>query len=307
MIECKICQKTFHSVHGLSLHLKSHKISSKDYYDRFLKKEKEEQCSECSKETLFRGLTIGYLKCCSVICSRKSKDFREKMSKSKMGLIQTSEQIEKRINNTNQELKEQKRKQTSLKRYGVDNPSKLKTISDKISSSNNGKKCIRTPDHQQKIIRSKKLNGTLGHKPKTKISIRNSLLRLYQSENPPITISDNTGGHHKTGYYENLFYRSSYELIFIKFCKENNILLESAETKEFRVRYQYLGKNHFYYPDFYLPDYDVVIEIKPNSKLLGDVEQIKIHEGMKVHNNFTIIDEESLLNLDEVFSYFERI
>jgi len=295
------------NVRALTAHLRTHNILIKEYYDNFYKREKEGLCERCFDKTSFRGFITGYLKYCSQSCSSKSEDVKEKISKSKTGIKQGSEQIEKRINNTNQELKEQKRKQTSLKRYGVDNPSKLKTISDKISSSNSGKKCIRTPDHQQKIIRSKKLNGTLGHKSKTKDSIRNSLLRLYQSENPPITISDNTGGHHKTGYYENLFYRSSYELIFIKFCKENNILLESAETKEFRVLYQYLEKKHFYYPDFYLPEYDIIIEVKPNSKLIDDVTQVKIDAGMKVHNNFTIIDEESLLSLSEVFSYFERV
>lgn len=306
-IFCKICQKELINVRALAAHLRTHNILIQEYYDNFYKRENEGLCERCFDKTSFRGFITGYFKYCSQSCSSKSEDVREKISKSKTGIKQGSEQIRKRVFNTNQKLKEQIRKQTNLNRYGVDNPTKLKIISNKISVSNIGKKCVRTPEHQQKIIESKRNNKTLNHKSKTKDSIRNSLLILYQTENSPCTISNNFGGHHKTGYCGKFFYRSSYELIFINYCIINDILLESAETKEFRVRYQYLGKNHFYYPDFYLPDYDVVIEIKPNSKLLGDVEQIKIHEGMKVHNNFTIIDEESLLNLDEVFSYFERI
>ena len=51
---CKICNEK----HDLRTHLKVHGITSKEYYDRFIKKPDEGICPVCGKETKFLGKKI---------------------------------------------------------------------------------------------------------------------------------------------------------------------------------------------------------------------------------------------------------
>jgi hypothetical protein len=95
--------------------------------------------------------------------------------------------------------------------------------------------------------------------------IQKKLHQNINDEKVPMTlaIKGKGGRNYKYGNCDNLWYRSSYEEIFINFCKEFNIKIESASNKQFRIRYQTLdNKYHFYYPDFYLPKYNLIIEIK---------------------------------------------
>ena len=56
-IECKICGKEFRSTN----HLQSHKISTKQYYDKYiLKNEADKLCPICGKEKRFKNIIEGY-------------------------------------------------------------------------------------------------------------------------------------------------------------------------------------------------------------------------------------------------------
>jgi hypothetical protein len=88
------------------------------------------------------------------------------------GRKQTREEIEKRIKNTNHQLKEEKRKQTFLEKYGCEYISQLQEVKDKLSIAHKGTKKPRTKEHQQKIIDSKIRNGTTKHKSETATKIR---------------------------------------------------------------------------------------------------------------------------------------
>ena len=63
---CKICNE---EVECLSKHLRSHKILTKEYYDKYIKQENEGICLYCGKETRFIGLMYGYRKHCSNKCA----------------------------------------------------------------------------------------------------------------------------------------------------------------------------------------------------------------------------------------------
>ena len=55
---CAICNKEYKN---FGVHLKSHNISPKEYYDKYLKKnENEGICPVCGKETTFISLGEGY-------------------------------------------------------------------------------------------------------------------------------------------------------------------------------------------------------------------------------------------------------
>ena len=41
-------------------------------------------------------------------------------------------------------------------------------------------------------------------------------------------------------------------------CEEKNILIENGPT----IKYSIFGKNKIYFPDFYIPKYNQIIEIK---------------------------------------------
>lgn len=66
MNNCKICGI---NTKKLGLHLKVHKISPKEYYDKYLKKENEGVCPVCGKPTVFLSVIYGYRQHCSTSCS----------------------------------------------------------------------------------------------------------------------------------------------------------------------------------------------------------------------------------------------
>lgn len=103
MEKCKICGKEYNGVLGLPGHLRHNHIdyNVQKYYDEFYKKEDEGICPICGKPTKFRNFTYGYNKYCSSQCVQNSKEVKEK------------------------------REQTWLEKYGVNNPSKSKEIHNK--------------------------------------------------------------------------------------------------------------------------------------------------------------------------------
>lgn len=299
MESCKICQKELKNINGLAKHITNqHKDIDKETYYRTYINETSNVC-ECGNYKQFDTLGNGYQKYCSLECYVK---FREPIRYWK-DKKQPEEMIIKRIKNTDQKIKQQTRENTLLDRY---NDSKYNN-SKKISESNIGKIMKpRTKEHSDKIIQSKRNNNTLKHTEITKNKIREKIQEIYQSANPPVTVSENNGGRSKSGYVGNYFFRSSYEKIFIEYCISNDIMLRSAENKEFRVRYSSKdGKNHFYYPDFYLDDYNVVIEIKPKNLLNLFNNDIKLETARKTHN-MKIVTEHELEDLEEFFKKLNR-
>lgn len=306
MVKCEICSKEFKTINGLSKHITaSHKdTTTEEYYNRYIN-ESSRLCY-CGNEKNFRSLFVGYLKYCSPKCSRNdpaTKDQRVAINKNRK---QSEEVIAKRVSNTDQVTKEVRRKQTCMERYSVDNPSKLENIKLLISENSTGRTFPRTEEHQSKIITSKYNNNTLKHSNDTKDKISKSLLRLYASDDAPVNVSKTSNNRgYTSGYIGNLHYRSSYEKAFLLYCKENGIEVQSAENKMYRVRYKdSCNKDRHYYPDFYLPAFDAVIEIKPISMLTYGNNLDKIHAAMRVHN-FYLVTEEELSNLDEFFKYME--
>lgn len=81
-----------------------------------------------------------------------------------------------------------------------------------------------------------------------------------------IPLPPGVNGHNRQGWYttfsgEKVFYRSSYELAAIKLLEGKNI---NFTLNDFQIVYKSSkdGNLHTGYPDFYLPDYEVLVEIK---------------------------------------------
>jgi G:T-mismatch repair DNA endonuclease (very short patch repair protein) len=71
-VMCLVCNQKLKNPIALSKHLKfQHNLKSKEYYDRYVKKEGEGICPICGKETILRNLSSGYNTCCSKKCLGK--------------------------------------------------------------------------------------------------------------------------------------------------------------------------------------------------------------------------------------------
>ena len=131
---CKLCNKEFDGTRNFTGHLKLHKISSREYYDKFLKKPDDGICQVCGKSTVFFKFANGYRKTCSDECYRQLsvKNWRKTMNEKYNGgyFSGTDEYREKRkldcLEKYNceyywqaKEIKE-KRKESMLERYNVE-------------------------------------------------------------------------------------------------------------------------------------------------------------------------------------------
>jgi len=293
MMTCKICNIEFKNIHTLSIHLNfKHSITSKEYYDSYLLKENEGKCEVCNKDTTFRGLGVGYLKNCSMKCSSLNENIKRGHSKGKK---QSNETIQKRINNTNQKLKESKRKNTMLKTYGVDNPMKLDDVKSKVSSKLKGVKLERTSEWQENIIKSKRENGTLKHTDEAKQKIKDSLNKHYENNLDRVKYLSKSNNHF-CGWYNNLYFRSSLELSFLIFNQEKNFI--SCENNQYKVIYEKNGKHKSYYPDF--TDGEFIYEIKPSTLLTYNDNDLKIKRAIEIFGeNFKIITENEVSYLEK--------
>jgi len=301
MVKCSICQKTFKNNNGLGKHIhNNHEINRQDYYDTHIS-EISKFCKCCGKEKTFRGLGEGYRIYCSVKC--RSKDTEP--SKYWEGKKQSKDTIKKRIQNTDQLSKEHKRKQTMIEKYGVDNPSMIPEVKETISKKTKGKKRPRSKEHQNKIIQSKKINNSLKHTLTTRQKIINSLNNYYQKGNDQcvtVTSLPSNGRGHKTGYHNGILYRSSYELKFLHFCEKYDILVTSCESKQYRVRYHYENKQRWYYPDFYLPQYDICVEVKPKS-MFDEQFYAKKDAACLVYSNYKVVNENHLIEERKLYEH----
>lgn len=293
METCKICNSEFDNLKGLAAHFNlKHNLTSKEYYDSYLLKGNEGKCVVCSKDTTFRNLGVGYLQNCSMSCRDLNKTIKRDHLKGKK---QSNEVIQKRINNTNQEIKEAARKNTMLKTYGVDNPMKLDGIKSKVSSKLKGGKLERNSEWQENIIKSKRENGTLKHTDETKRKIKDSL-NTYHENNLDRAKYLSKSNTYLCGWYNDLYFRSSLELSFLIYNQNKNIV--SCENNQYKVIYEKNGKHKSYYPDF--TDGEFIYEIKPSSLLTYNDNDLKIKKAIEFFGaKFKVITENEIGYLEK--------
>lgn len=78
MYKCKICSCKFEKIKSLQSHIsQTHKITSKDYYDRYLKMNDEGICY-CGNKTNYKNMNLGYHKYCSTKCQSNDVEIIEK-------------------------------------------------------------------------------------------------------------------------------------------------------------------------------------------------------------------------------------
>lgn len=251
-----------------------------------------------------------YRRFCSNKCRRDSPEYKEMVRATHLGRKQTQERIDNRVRRTDQKAKELKRKATMLARYGVDNYGSTEAHKEYMSILHTGSVIPRTHEHQTKIIEAKRRNGTLAHSAATKRKIAVGVSRTFDDPNFDRSVFVSQVFNSSTGYYKGLYYRSSYEFMFLRFCSRYCIEVLPASTSHFSVPYvTSTGKRRVYYPDFYLPEFNLVIEIKPFSMLEHCENPNKFAAAVKKFPHFRVMTELSGYTVKELWSdlYYGQI
>ena len=109
--------------------------------------------------------------------------------------------------------------------------------------------------------------------------------------------SPSGSGNGWKGHYNGVYFRSVLELRYLRFFDVNKIEFISAESKDFSVPYAFNGVKRTYFPDYYLPQYDYVVEVKPNKLHHTQINRAKFQAACAKFNNFTVADEYSVPEL----------
>lgn len=247
-------------------------------------------CGKQTKKTMGLARTRMY---CSKECRDSCPELKKKRQNINKGKKQSKEQIAARVRNTDQSAKERKRKDTMVDRYGVSNWMQTEDGKAHISSVHKGTQKPRTKEHQRKIIESKIRNGNTKHSKETIEKISHTLLSHYDREDVDFSyLARRTGNTYVYGYHNDIYYRSSYEKMFLQFCEKYDIAVVSAENTEHMVKYvKNNGRNARYYPDFYLPDFEITVEIKPFSMIEVEDNWNKIEAAMRNKDNYIVLTE----------------
>lgn len=110
-------------------------------------------CVICGKEVKFINFHLGYRKYCSQKCMQNDPEILDKKKKTSLERYGVENAMQS-------DEKKQKLKQTNLKRYGVENPFMLESIKEKIRETNRSKLGVEYP-MQSKKVRGKSKDSCL--------------------------------------------------------------------------------------------------------------------------------------------------
>ena len=182
-----------------------------------------------------------------------------------------------------------KSKKTILERYGVEYYSQLSTFKDIIHKTSQKKWGVNnyTQTEEYKIKSNTTCLERWGTKHPSqcdaiKSKTKKTILERYGVDNIVLIHGNNIAKRCKTNLVKygfehaiqnesiflknfrkrkhiyDTYYDSLYELDFIHYCANNSIELKRMST----VRYELDDKKRIYYPDFYLPKYNLICEVK---------------------------------------------
>jgi hypothetical protein len=119
-------------------------MKSKDYYDKFMKKENEDKCKTCDSVNKFISMGRGYSEHCSRKCANLDENIQTKIKNTWMKNYGVNHPCKSDTIKT-------KKKITCLDRYGVENPMQFKEIKEKAKSTCLTKYGVTVPAKSKKI------------------------------------------------------------------------------------------------------------------------------------------------------------
>ena len=228
-VKCKICNREFIGFKQLGNHLKTEKITPKDYYDKFLLKNNSNICY-CGNYNNFINLNKGYHKYCSLTCMQNSSEIKEKKEKTciKNHGAPYYSQTEEFWKNY---------KQTNLKNIGYENPLQCPKIQQQIRETNNEKYGTPYP-MQNSEIQKKKVKTNI-----KKYGCNSPLQNEKVKEKIRETINEKYGVDHYSKTNEFKFKHK-------KTMQKNYGVDNYSQTKEFKIKYNKI-MNKKYEKDYY--------------------------------------------------------
>ncbi len=284
-LQCKICGYKASTKQGFNSHLSHrHHIKSKDYYDNYLKQDGEGIC-HCGNPTKFRNMWYGYNKHCCTRCIPLDPDVQNKMKitcQEKYGTDyawqaeQTKAKIKQTTRNhygvdcylqtdecrkitaevTSSDKVKDKIKQTNLKHYGVACSFQASVVKDKIKHTKLDRYGRETYNNLDKAKETSRAKYGVDN-PTQSIEVQNKMkatcLGRYGVDNiwkdRDSRLKAKKKSQKSMCKHGN---RSSLEALLEQYFIDNHIKYEPEYNKD--IRYPY-------FCDFYLPDFDLFIEV----------------------------------------------
>lgn len=186
----------------------------------------------------------------------------------------------------NSDFFQHKYKKIMLQKYGVDSPLKSESIRKKWKNTMLQRYGVDNPLKSEKIYEKYK----------------NTIIKKYGVEylmqNKEIFNKQQKSAFARHKYKEsNLHYQGTYELDFLEKCS-NMLEIENGPT----IKYDYDSKKRIYYPDFYLPKYNLIVEIKSSwtYNMHLDINLKKEKECIKKGFNFIFVIDKNYDNLNKI-------
>jgi hypothetical protein len=249
---CVLNDKTYSTLGGIRNAIRPFNYTVKDFYDSFYKLESEGFCTHCGNQCSFDNLLNGYKKFCSDICFNKDPSKREKISNRFVSQPEKyNSYLEKRKFNWNNRSDDQIEQHKENCRVG-----KTKTAFD--IKSKNGK------------IGAAKLNKMCLEDPNKRLSMTEKMLQTKIRNN---SFANGISGKIKTIIYKDInFMCQGYEDLVIKYLIDNNILFYNRELcPQINITSNKSGK---YCADIYLPEYNLLIDVKSEYTMPVDDKNI---------------------------------
>lgn len=111
-------------------------------------------------------------------------------------------------------------------------------------------------------------------------------------------------GNGWSGYYKKVYFRSFLELRYLKYLFDNNIQFENGEKRKYKVTYFFFNGTWNYFLDFYLPQTNEYIELKPK-RLVGSPRNLAKFDAAykKFGDKFKVLTEKDIENFDLELMY----
>ena len=200
-------------------------------------------------------------------------------------------------------------KYTFIEKYGVDNPSKVSEIRNKIISTNLRKYGVehasQSKEIKDKIIKTNiEKYGVISPMMLQEIKDKMKKTNLerygveYISQNPEIYESKILSGYKIKKHECGLSYQGTYEKDFIDTCIKNNIKI----TKSTSILYELKGESRRYYPDFYIKELNLIVEVKSKYYYELHREKNELKKQSTINNGFRY-----LMILDKNYEEFLKL
>jgi hypothetical protein len=281
-------------------------------------------CSkECSIKYTHQQTTAGNLKKYGVENAFQRKDIKIKIKKTNqerygVDMPLQNKEIKQKAYDTMKELYggkttcesfilNEKRKETNIAKYGVSEPAASSEIQDKIKQTNEEIYGCENPMGNVKIRAKRKRTMIKRYgsehalkNMECRIKFKNTCLSKfgveYPMQNPDSFYKQQKSGFGAKLFAKNLYYRGTYEYDFLE--KYSSIFIIKNAT---RIKYEFQGKQKNYYPDFYIPSLNLIVECKNSYLAKRDKDQIEAKKSAVISNGFKFI-----IIIDMDYSEFKK-